>query len=193
VTALEPDQDMCSVLRRVTSGLDVTPVLTTFEDYESDVRFDLLYAAASWHWTDASQRWERAARLVVPQGTVAIFGSPMKIADPDLRAAVDEARRMFVPDDDVRPLGKPAGADRWPVGELEESELFDDVEAHVIDRHVVVDAEEFIGYLATVSAYLMLPPAEHREVLRRIANVLPDELRLDVSVRLALARRVAGS
>jgi SAM-dependent methyltransferase len=191
VTALEPDRDMCAVLRRVTSGLDVSPVLTSFEDYETDQRFDLLYAAASWHWTDRESRWQRAARLLVPRGTVALFGSPMHVADPDLRAAVDEARRLFVPDDEVRPDRKQTDPGRWPVDELDESGLFGDVEEHVIDRHVVVAAEEFIGYLSTVSAYLLLPPAEHREVLRRIANVLPAELRLDASMKLALARRVA--
>jgi SAM-dependent methyltransferase len=189
VTALEPDPEMCAILRRETSAMPVTPVLSTYEDYVPGPGFDLLYAAAAWHWTEPGSRWVRAARLVDPGGTVAFFGSPMRVADDDLRQAVDEARSLFVPDDEVTPRGKRTDQPDWPAGELVESGLFVDVEQHVIDRHVLVDSEEFIGYLSTVSAYLQLPPPEHREVLRRIANVLPAELRLDASVRLAVARR----
>jgi len=50
VTALEPDAEMAHVLARTTRGLPVAQVLTTFEQFETTRRFDLVYAAAAWHW-----------------------------------------------------------------------------------------------------------------------------------------------
>ena len=58
VTALEPDPDMCTVLRREIQAMPVSPVHTRFEEYDGD-RVDLVYAAAAMHWTDPATRWQR--------------------------------------------------------------------------------------------------------------------------------------
>lgn len=191
VTATEPDPGMYAMLRQRASGLDVSPVLSTFEDFVSSARFDLLYAAAAWHWTDPAVRWQRSARLLEASGTVAFFGSPMKLADSEVRGVVEEARSPILPEDEVRPPGRKPddGEMRWPGTELSESNLFTDVEQHVLPREVVVPAERYVGYLSTVSAYIQLTPDDRHEVLRRIRDVLPAEVRLDVSVTPHLARR----
>ena len=66
VTALEPDLEMARVLARTTRGLPVQVVVSTFEAFPVDRGFDLLYAAASWHWADPATRWSRAVELLVP-------------------------------------------------------------------------------------------------------------------------------
>ena len=76
VTALEPDSDMAKVLARVTYGLPVTPVVSTFEQFRTESRFDLVYAAAAWHWTSPVTRWAQAVELLVPGGVLALFGAP---------------------------------------------------------------------------------------------------------------------
>jgi SAM-dependent methyltransferase len=189
VTALEPDPDMCAVLRRETTGLDVTPVESSFEDFGSPRTFDLLFSAASWHWTDPVTRWDRTARLVPAGGTVALFGAPLRIADDGVREAVDEVRRPLVPDEDE--LGGPASGDLWwPGTELLESAQFTDVRQEVVPRSITVAAGEYAGYLSTVSAYLQVPVRIREQVLRAIVKVLPPQVRLDAAVRLHLARRV---
>ena len=57
---------------------------------------------------------------------------------------------------------------------------------------VPVSADDFVGYLATISAYLLLPPDERTDVLARSRALLPDEVDFDAGVVLHLARRVAG-
>jgi hypothetical protein len=49
---------------------------------------------------------------------------------------------------------------------------------------------EFVGYLSTVSAYLMLPMALQPQAFAAVADALPDEVWVDVTVHLNLARRV---
>lgn len=187
VTALEPDPDMFSVLQRETAGMRVDPVPCAFEEYDG-ARVDLVYAASSWHWTDAAGRWRRTADLLVEAGVVALFGGPMQLADPAVRVAVQDVCRPFLGDDDHRPPGMPT-TDGWWHEDLVGSGLFTDVQEHLLVREVVLPAREFVGYVSTVSAYLQLPFDDLQDVLRRVAGVLPAQVRVDNSVRLLLARR----
>ena len=189
VRALEPDQDMFTVLERETLGMPVEPVLSAFEQYDGP-RVDLVYAGVLWQGADPWTRWCHAADLLVEGGVVALFGSPTRIADAEVRAAVEGARRMTFEDDTFGgPDGDSANGRRWPKHELDESGLFKDVEHHLLAREVVLPQKEYVGYLSTVSAYLDLPLDESQDVLRRIADVVPEQVRLDLSVHLHLARR----
>ena len=68
VTALEPDAEMASLLASTTQGLPVEPVIATFPRFGAERRFDLVYAAAAWHWTDPRTRWSKVVELLVPGG-----------------------------------------------------------------------------------------------------------------------------
>jgi trans-aconitate methyltransferase len=177
VTALESDADMFAVLRRETAGMQVHPVDRTFEEYDGP-RTDLVYAAASWHWTDPRSRCRRAADLLAEGGVVAVFGSPARLAEPAVRAAVHDAGLPTLDDDAFR-----AGP------ELAACALFTDVEEHRVAREVVLPQREYVGYLSTVSDYAALPPEDRQRVLHRLTDVLPAQVRLDLTVRLDLARR----
>ena len=178
VTALEPDPDMFSVLERETAGMPVTPVRSTFEAYDGR-RTDLVYAAASLHWTEPETRWARVAGLLVEDGVVAVFGAAMDIADDEVRAAFEKARNQFIGDD---------GYHHEPLEGIEASPRFTDVSERVMPREVTVPRKEYVGYLSTVSAYLQMPLDARQQVLHRIAEALPPQVRLDVTVRLFLAR-----
>jgi trans-aconitate methyltransferase len=189
ITALEPDPEMFGVLRRETTGMPVEPVLSTFEDYDGPP-VDLVYAAAAMHWTDAATRWDHAADLLREGGALAVFGSPMRIADAEVQDAVASAMRPTLEDDAFRPYSARDREPGWDVGrDLEKSGRFTDVEEHQVAREVVVPKKEYIGYLSTLSAYLQLEPAQRTEVLHRVAEVVPAQVRLDLTVGLHLARR----
>lgn len=179
VTALEPDPDMFSVLRRETAGMPVVPVHTTFEAYAGPPT-DLVFAAASWHWTDPGTRWGHTADLLVAGGVVAVFGSPLRIADPVVEAAATAAGAP-TPVEATDPAPDRAG--------LAESGVFHDVEEHLLEREVVVSQRDYVGHLSTLSTFLDLRPDARHEALRRVASVLPAQVHLDLGVRLLLARR----
>lgn len=190
VTALEPDPDMFAVLQRETDGMPVTPVLSPFEAYDGPPT-DLVYAGASWHWTDARTRWSRAAHLLAPGGVIAVFGSPMRIADPEVQAAVSAAGQATLDDPACRPPDLDWPMTRgWLSDEVESSDRFADAEHHLLAREVALPQREYIGYLSTLSACLQLPLEERQDMLRRIADVVPAQVRVDLTVGLHLARRV---
>lgn len=185
VTALEPDAAMAAVLRQTTAGLSVVPVETTFENYRSARRVDLVFAAAAWHWTDPTTRMARAVDLLAPGGVLALFGSSVEPADPDLCAALQQIESEVLPDDSNSGEVHP-----WSLEELEATEGLTECTQRDLPRVVTQSAETFVGRLATVSAYLMLSPVARAEALRRIQSVLPVQVEVDANIQLSLARRI---
>ncbi|MFI6322103.1 class I SAM-dependent methyltransferase [Nonomuraea sp. NPDC050556] len=191
VTATDPDGAMLAELRRqVPAG--VTTVQAAFEDLPpGDGTYGLVFAAAALHWTDPAGRWERVARLLEPGGVFASFGGPVQLADPTVGEAVRVAREPFLASDDVpSPDGTPPENDmQWPGTELERSEWFGDVRQVEIERRLTMSAADYVGHLSTVSAYLVLPPADREQVFQQILRVLPDTVEIAADVTAHLARR----
>ncbi|MEU4396200.1 class I SAM-dependent methyltransferase [Kribbella sp. NPDC023855] len=191
VTATEPDADMLAELRKHVPT-NVTAVQAAFEDLPLDTSYELVYSAAALHWTNPEGRWARMAALVRPGGVFASFGVPIQLADPDLKQAVRAARAPYLEDDGVPSPDSTPPADRpmeWPGTELQQSEWFTDVRQAVIERRLTMSAQDYVGQLSTVSAYVMLQPADRDQVFGRILQVLPATVELNAQVHAHLARR----
>ncbi|MEV6283943.1 class I SAM-dependent methyltransferase [Kribbella sp. NPDC051770] len=190
VTATEPDAAMLAELRKHLPST-VTPVRAAFEELPLDTSYDLVYSAAALHWTNPDGRWERMSALVRPGGVFTSFGVPIQLADPALQEAARAARLPHLDEDGVpSPDGTPADRPmQWPGTELEQSEWFTDVRQVVVDRRLTMSAEDFIGHLSTVSAYVMLTADARAEVFRRTLDVLPETVEVNAEVTAHLARR----
>jgi hypothetical protein len=108
---------------------------------------------------------------------------------------VRAARAPFLDTDDLSsPDGTPPDAPmQWPGSELLHCELFTDVRQSVIERRLTLTADDYVGHLTTVSAYLQLPASDQRNVFRAIRRVVPEQVEVvaDVIVHLARRRSVA--
>ncbi|TDC07372.1 methyltransferase domain-containing protein [Nonomuraea longispora] len=190
VTATEPDAAMLAELRAHVPA-NVGTVRSAFEDLRPGERYELVYAAAALHWTDPENRWPRMVALLEPGGVFASFGGPVQLADPAVEAAVRAARSPFLATDEVpSPDGTPPEQHmQWPGTELQRSGWFEDVRQSVVERRLTMSARDYVGYLSTVSAYLVLPAHEQREVFGRIVRVLPATVEVTADVTVHLARR----
>ncbi len=190
VTATEPDGAMLAeLLKHVPAS--VTAVQAAFEEVVTGQRYGLVYAAAALHWTNPDGRWPRVAALLEPGGVFASFGGPARLADPDVAEAVRAARAPFLATDDVpSPDGTPPEDDlQWPGTELQRSQWFADVQQHVLERRLTMRAQDYVGHLSTISAYLELPPAKREQVYRQIRQVLPGTVEIAADITVHLARR----
>jgi len=193
VTATEPDGAMLAELRRHVPA-SVRTTQAAFEDLRSGERYGLVYAAAALHWTNPVGRWSRMAALLEPGGVFACFGGPIRPADPAVEESVRAARAPFLESDEVpSPDGTPPGDDmQWPGTELQRSEWFTDVQQSLIERRLTMSADDYVGHLSTVSAYLVLPAPEQDQLFGRIVRVLPETVELVADVTVHLARRRHG-
>jgi SAM-dependent methyltransferase len=193
VTATEPDPAMLAELRKHVPPT-VTTIQAALEDLRLDRTYDLVYAAAALHWTTPEGRWSRVACLLKPGGVFASFGGPFNLADPAVEDAVRGARAPFLETDAVPTPGGPTDDDEtnWPRTELERSPWFTDVQVVTVERRLTMAADDFIGHLSTVSAYLQLNTATRQTVFERIAQVLPEQVAVAADVTIHLARRQGG-
>jgi SAM-dependent methyltransferase len=189
VTATDPDPAMLAELRRhVPEAVDT--VQASFEDLPLTPAYDLVFAAASFHWTQPDLRWERVAAMLNPDGIFASFGGPVHPADADVDQAVRAARADFLADDGIpSPDGTPAESlMQWPGTELLRSGLFTDVRQSTFERRITVSAGDYVGHLSTISAYLELPEAVRGNVFELIRRVLPERVTLVADIVLHVAR-----
>lgn len=191
VTATDPDAAMLGELcKRVPATVDT--VLGGFEDLPLTSTYDLVFAAASLHWTEPAGRWSRVAALLEPGGLFASFGGPMSLADDALETAVLRAKEDLLPDDGFpAPDGTPADSPlKWPGTELVASSWFSDVRQSTIERRMTMSSLDYVNHLSTVSAYLELSPEDRQTVLRRILAVLPERVTLAADLTVHVATRV---
>jgi SAM-dependent methyltransferase len=189
VTATDPDAAMLAELRKHVPASVVT-VRGAFEDLPLTSTYDLVFAAASLHWTEPVDRWSRVAALLNPGGTFASFGGPIFLADAAVDEEVRNARSPFLADDDVpSPDGTPPESPmQWPGTELAASEQFVDVRQSMIERRITMSARDYVGHLSTISAYLTLPVPVQQQVFARILAVLPAHVQVVADLTVHLAR-----
>lgn len=190
VTATEPDAAMLAEMRKHVPA-NVTTVQAAFEDLPLDSSYELVYSAAALHWTNPEGRWAQMAALVRPGGVFASFGVPIQLADPALKEAARAARTPYLGEDGVpSPDGTPADLPmQWPGTELLQTEWFTDVRQSVIERRLTMSAQDYVGQLSTVSAYVLLQPADRDQVFRRTLEALPETVEIDAQIHVHLARR----
>lgn len=189
LTATDPDPQMLAELRRQLPDT-VMVHQGALEDLSCESPYDLVFAAACLHWTDPAHRWDRISALLVGGGTFASFGGQLLVADPALDAAIRKARAPWLADDAIAsPDGTPDDAAMsWPGSELVTDARFSDVQQSTIERRFALRADDFVGHLATVSAYLALSVEDRRTVLGRILDLLPEQVALTADITLHLAR-----
>ncbi len=101
VTAVEPGEGMAALARRRLSDFHNVQVETsTFEAWsDRGRRFDLLVAAASWHWVDPSIGWTRAHEVLNPSGWMALIGNVVvrRPGEPEVYAETADLHERYCP------------------------------------------------------------------------------------------------
>jgi SAM-dependent methyltransferase len=186
IKGIELGENLAAVARRnLAPHPRVDVVVAPFEGWEAGAeRFDLVYAAASWHWIDPKVGYRRTADVLKPGGALAIIGGG--------HAFPKDADRFFFEIQDVyRALGMAPAGEVWPPPlpedvpdlweEIEASGFFGDVQVRRYVWERMYTAEEYIDLLNTFSGHIALEP-EKREVLYRSVRERI-EARADARVR----------
>jgi SAM-dependent methyltransferase len=158
VLGVEIDPKMASIAR--THGLIVEEA--KFEDWDDAGRtFDLITCGQGWHWIDAGVGNEKAARLLNPGGTLALFWNRDRF-DDDLKAELDKVYDRHAPELSDHDRGH--SRDGFFVDALRATGKFAAVESRVYKWATTITTDELIGRTATYSDHIALP-ADTREAL----------------------------
>ncbi|WP_159329748.1 class I SAM-dependent methyltransferase [Streptomyces tendae] len=174
VLGVEPDARMADFARA--RGLPVE--VATFETWEPAGRvFDAVIAAQSWHWVDPAVGALKAARVLRPNGRLAIFGHvfepPPEVAEP-LAAAL----RRVAPDSPFsdQPARRPletyrAGYAKIADG-IRETGRFDDPEQWRFDWQRSYTRDQWLELLPTTGGLTRLRPGQLAEILGAVGHAI---------------------
>lgn len=79
VTGLDIAPDMLAIAAENLSGRSCSFVNSSFEDFDAGAtRFDIIYAAQSFHWVDPKTGYDKAARLLKKSGVLVLIWNTKK-------------------------------------------------------------------------------------------------------------------
>lgn len=166
---VEVDPQMAAVARG--HGLDVE--VASFEAWPpGDRLFDLITCGQAWHWVDPAIAIPKAAALLRPRGTLALFWNYDETDGP-AQAAMDEVYRQYAPEL-LRSVvnGGNRQTDRPHVADLEASGLFASVRTTTYRWERSYSAAEWVGLVGTHSDHLRLAPARRAALLDALGEAI---------------------
>jgi SAM-dependent methyltransferase len=190
VLALDPGKRLASLAEQNLRGSDrVEFVNARFEDAPlAESHFRAVFSASAFHWIDPDASWEKAARVLVPGGTLALlqyFGLQEERSIRDQEALLSGLARIapeiaadwpIYRDLDGTVVGAEQRAENisemWAwlgshdVARQQAGRLFTDARVATVPILMEQTADELNALLRTVSAYQRLS-AEQREALER--------------------------
>jgi SAM-dependent methyltransferase len=177
IVCVEMGPELAERARRNLAGFPVEIHVAPFEAWQGDAEaFDLVYAAAAWHWIDPAIRYGKAHRLLRPGGHLAFWSArhgfpagfdPFFAEIQEVYDAIGESREGEWP---------PPLPEQIPdeAAEIHATGLFDEVQVrrYVWERNYTAD--EYIALLNTFSGHIAMETArrEHLygQVRERIAR-----------------------
>jgi SAM-dependent methyltransferase len=192
IAAVEPDPAMAGILADNCTGYPgVTVVVRPFESYVPPEPRGLPFSAQAWHWMDPEVRWEHAADVLAPGGSLALFWNYDRIIDQRVQARITAVHQDLTPhiEWDTDPVPGDGLMDRWPATDLAGLATFTGLQARLFRWERGLSRRQYLDYLATHSAYLVLGEPVRTELFTRISEALPDQVLLAEDTVLYLARR----
>ena len=177
ITALERGP---SLAERARSNLREFPGVrvleASFEDWETDQTFDLVYAATAWHWIDPEVAYAKAASLLRPGGHLAIWGASHGLPE-GFDPFFTEIQSVYEQIGESHPGPWPGPPpEQWPgLGEqLRASGLFEEVGLLRYVWALRYTAEQYLALLDTFSGHIAMERQKrdllYGEIRRRLAR-----------------------
>jgi SAM-dependent methyltransferase len=193
IVAIDPGPEMVRAAREtLASFANVELSEATFEAWPANNSvFQLIIAAQSWHWVSPEVRFVKAAELLSPNGSLAVFGHvPVGLPMPLLEQFKQISLRH------TGLWGPPPEAWYLPNGPFkgwfEESRLFGSVEHKCYPWKWKHTTSSYTNFLSTRSDIRMLAPSTRKDLLSEMEKAIDGQgggLDVDFETHLYIARR----
>jgi SAM-dependent methyltransferase len=182
---VEIDERMAELAR----GHGVPVEVAEFESWDAKGRrFDLITCADAWHWIDPVRGSEKAAALLRPGGTLALFWS-YQLLDDDVAALFQRVYDEHAPQARTHSY-EPLQAQGEP---FEPISAFGPIETRTYRWDAMVSATDWVGLLATFSDHRALVPQQLTTIQAALCEAIEDlggNVAVSRGVHAAFAQRL---
>ncbi len=178
ILALEPSAAMAAVAMRNCQqfpGVRIEPA--SFEGWPAEPGgFGLLYSAQAWHWVQPEVRYQKAAEVLAPGGTLALFWHRTRWQGEQLRDELESLYLRLVPGLHAKRPGFPGLAfprtDGAAGEEIRETGLFTGETERTYPWPATFTADSFIDLLQTQSDHRMLSEDTRTELFGGVREII---------------------
>lgn len=178
VVAVEPDDEMRSLLQEVVSGAEARAGHAEAIPLGDD-EVDAVFSAEAFHWFANDEALGEIVRVLRPRGgLVILWNYPLEYADlgDEAEAVIDEAFQR----------GGQPGLPRVLSGEWRppiERAGFEELREESLERDLVRTRDEWIANMLSVSSIAHQPRADRERFARRLRELIPADRRIRNPVR----------
>jgi len=98
LVGMEPGANLAEIAKKVTAAHpNVEIIEETFEAYETEEKFDALFAFTAFHWLKDGDRFLKTRDLLQPNGSLVLVWNSFFQSDSEVTSEVNEAYRDFLP------------------------------------------------------------------------------------------------
>ncbi len=152
-------------------------IVSPFEEWDAGgERFDLVFAAQSWHWLDPEVRYQKAAEVLNPGGSLAILDVEHafpKETDPfffEIHKVYDEIT-VEKPSHDEWPPPLPEEVEDMRA-DFEASGLFEEFQSSRYVWELAYTADEYIALLNSFSNHIASEPWQLEHLFRKVREFI---------------------
>jgi SAM-dependent methyltransferase len=144
--------------------------------HNDDINFDLVISGTAFHWIDPAIGYQKVARLLKPNGTIALFWNKhvQTAKSADFCQAVQTAYEHVVPELAAK-FSELPHPDEIPTpvrDDIDRSGLFSTVTIHKYQWERLYSADEYINFLSTQSDLQILADSLRDRLLNGIAELI---------------------
>jgi trans-aconitate methyltransferase len=179
IDGVELGEQMAAVARtRLAAFPAVSITVADFDHWSASARYDLVFAASSYHWLNPAIRVRRIAALLAPGGHIAVFRNH-HVATEATAAFNHAVQRIYAstlgPQYSSSPL--PCAGQIAPVeaAEWTASGLFVAPDTRIYQWRQRLSAAEYVQQLATHSDHRMLPEHTRDQLFDNLQRLIDDE------------------
>ena len=176
IHCVEPGRNMAAAAsRNLLAYPRVKIELSRFEEiHDHQAEFDLVMAASSFHWISGETGYQKAARMLKTDGTLALFWNMSVGFRGQITNKFTPIYREIVPES-FRPLSSTEDLIQERYENIANSGFFDHIVVHRFPWTRFYQTREYLGLLNTYSDHLRLDETTRRRLFQAIARIIDDQ------------------
>lgn len=151
IIAIEPGKLLFDLsITNLHSFSNVSFINSTFEDYETDKKFDCIYAATSFHWISPTIKFKKSYDLLKKGGILFLFWNYYTIKNKSVFEGIQKIYKKYHPQggaDDIRTRTRNRIKERKQ--EIQNCDLFTYLDHFEINKSLILSSDQYIQLLKT--------------------------------------------
>lgn len=171
VESVEVGANLCEYVKNKFENKLFRVFNDSFENYQTNNKYDMIYAATSFHWIDPQTAYCKAKKLLNDNGFLVTFWNRILTKDEYI---LNHINHDYINSDIIRII-------KNKIDEIKKVPYFDLLFYKIYSMDIEIDYIQYINYLETHPVYLELDRTEKKKIINMLEQNYKEKL-IDVRI-----------